>query len=337
MKVATLLLKGEIRWNVRPGDPSLLPLGTVHGCKLVNPLLFTGAHDRPQIIPLTAECCHVLSNRLSLVVPRGKASAEAIGASAQQFLRTLRIASKQATLPTEFFGVQIAQVTALPDLRFPGAPATKGYLRGTYRVETAATMTLVERIEQAGASDLPLFHEILLDALRACETRNEREAIVYAALAVQSLARGVLQAEYGKALAAPVPPPHLNVVTSPKGKRGRLRTDPVYDVLAANDTIARLLHEAPLYLIRRSLLHENADLYQRAVALDRARDRLSHARADDSDDGERFAPDHEGALRSLAVALEVFDWFGIRGYVLPRMDHVPFGGMAEDTMIIEVS
>lgn len=338
MKVATLLLKGEIRWNVRPGDPAMLPLATLHGCKLVNPLLFTGAHDRPQIIPLTAECCHVLSNRLSLVVPRGKGSPDAIRASANAFLRTLRIVSKQATLPTEFFGVQMAQVAALPDLRFPGAPATKGYLRGTYRVETAATMTLVERIEQADvASEAPVCHEILLDALRACETRNERESIVYAALAVETLARSVVDAEYRKVLAAGSPPSHLNVVSVPKGKRGSLRVDPVYEALAKDDTLARLLHEVPLYLMRRSLLQENAELYRRVVALDHARHRLSHGRINDLDGDDLFPADPEGALRSLAVALEAFDWFGIRGYVLPRMDQVPFGGGADDTMIIEVS
>lgn len=336
MRVATLLLKGEIRWNVRPGDPAMLPLATLHGCKLVNPLLFTGAHDRPQIIPLTAECCHVLSNRLSLVVPRGKAGPDAIAASTQSFLRTLRIVSKQATLPTEFFGVQVAKVTALPDLRFPGAPATKGFLRGTYRVETAATMTLIERIEQADvASDTPVCHEILLDALRACETRNQREAIVYAALAVETLTRSVLNSEYRKVLAAASPPSHLNIVSSKAG-RSSVRADPVYDVLTKDNTLGRLLHEAPLYLMRRSLLQDNAELYRRAVALDHMRNRLSHGRTDDVKDDDLFALDHEGALRSLGVALEVFDWFGIRGYVLPRMDQVPFGG-ADDTLVIEVS
>jgi len=343
VKVATLLLKGEIRWNVRPGDPPLLPLATLHGCKLVNPLLFTGAHDRPQIIPLTAECCHVLSNRLALVVPRGRGSAEAISAAASAFLRTLRIVSKQATLATEFFGVQMAQVAALPELRFPGAPATKGYLRGTYRVETAATLALVERIEQTDtASETPVCHEILLDALRACETRNEREAIVYAALAVETLVRSVLDAEYRKVLAAASPPAHLNVgspnvVPLAKGRRASVRTDPVYEALVKDASLPRLLHEAPLYLLRRSLLAENAELYRRAAALERTRNRVSHGRADDVEEGDLFALDHEGALRGLAVALEVFDWFGIRGYVLPRMDQVPFGGGADDTMIIEVA
>jgi len=185
-------------------------------------------------------------------------------------------------------------------------------------------------------------HEILLDALRACETRNAREAIVYAALAVEALVRSVLDAEYRKVLAAPSPPAHLNIVSPnvvplAKGKRSNPRTDPVYEVLGKDATLARLLHEAPLYLMRRSMLQENAELYRRLLALDRTRQRLSHGRADDVGDDESFAIDHEGALRSLAVALEAFDWFGIRGYVLPRMDQVPFGGAADDTMIIEVA
>jgi len=343
VKVATLPLKGEIRWNVRPSDPVVLPLATVHGCKLMNPLLFTGAHDRPQIIPLTAECCHVLSNRLSLIVPKGRASPEAISVAAHAFLRTLRVVSRQATLPTEFFGVQISQVAELPKLRFPGAPATKGFLRGTYRVETAATLTLVERIEQAGvAAEAPVCHEVLLNALRACETRNAREAIVYAALAVDTLVRSVLDAEYRKVLAAPSPPAHLNVVSQnvvplPKGKRSNPRTDPIYDLLLKDSTLARLLHEAPLYLMRRSLAQENAELYGRVVALDRASHRFSHGRASDPDDDGLFALDQEGALRALAIAVELFDWFGIRGYALPRMDQVPFGGGKDDTMIIEVA
>jgi hypothetical protein len=42
-------------------------------------------------------------------------------------------------------------------------------------------------------------------------------------------------------------------------------------------------------------------------------------------------------LYGRVAALELFDWFGIRGYVLPRLDQVPFGGGADDTMIIEVA
>jgi len=105
-----------------------------------------------------------------------------------------------------------------------------------------------------------------------------------------------------------------------------VRKDPVYALLAKGDNFACLLHEVPLYLFRRSLLQENQELYRRAVSLYRTRNRLSHGRLVEPGEEDLLLVNRDGAFRSLAVAVEVFQWFGMSGYFLPRFDAVPFGG-----------
>ena len=302
MRVATLLLTGEIRWNLGPADRRELTVASLGGYSVVNPLVFAGAADGPQILPFTADCCHVLANRLSFRIPDSDASQDQLDASAVSFLRTVRLVSKQAVLPTDFFGMQLSELESLPKIEFPGAPMARGSLIGRYRIETAVTMALIEKADQLGLTpDIPICHEILLDALRACEKRNDREAILYAAIAVESLARTVLETEYRNVLAADPPPPHTNVLSFPQAGGGAVRKDPVYALLADGDNFARLLHEVPLYLFRRSLLQENQELYRRAVSLYRTRNRISHGRLVELGEEDLFLVNRDGAFRSLAV------------------------------------
>lgn len=328
MKVATLLLAGEIWWNLGPADPPVWPIASLGGCQIVNPLVFAGAVDGPQILPFAADCCYVLTSHLAVQIPDSDSlQADRFGGSCVAFLRTLRLVAKQASLPTDLFGIHISELDSLPELKFPGAPNTKGFLIGKYRFDTAVTTARIGQADQYGLTpDIPICHEILLDALRACEKHNAREAILYAAIAVEAFARTVLETEYRRTLTADPPPAHANVLSFPQAGGGIVRKDPIYALLADGDSFSRLLHEVPLYLLRRSLLQDNENLYRRAINLYRTRNRLSHGRLVEAGEEDLFFIDGDGALRSLAVAIEVFQWFGASGYLLPRLDQVPFGG-----------
>jgi hypothetical protein len=97
------------------------------------------------------------------------------------------------------------------------------------------------------------------------------------------------------------------------------KKDPVYMLLVDGQRFSRLLHEAPLYLLRRSLLKDDAELFRRSIRLYRTRNRLSRGQAVTGNE-DYCSVDQDGALESLDTAIRVFQWFGIAGYVLPVMD-----------------
>jgi hypothetical protein len=321
MKLVTLMLAGVMRWNVRPNDPAEVTLASLGGCRLVNPLIFAPEGD---ILPIAADCCHLLTQNLTFVLSEVADAQEIVNEKHPEFLRTLRIVAKQAAMPTEALGFQSSERDQLPSFKYPKTLNMKGTLFGKYRVDTAATMEHVSKTDQLGLKpNIPVCHEILLDALQACEQRDEREAILYAAIAVEALARTALEIEYQKVVAAAQPPAHTNVMEFPQAGGVTVRKDPVYALLAEGDHFARLLHEVPAYLLRRSLLRDDPALYRRAVNLYRTRNRLSHGQVIEPGDADLLVIDSEGAFEGLETAIAVFRWFGSDGYMLPRMVQVP--------------
>jgi hypothetical protein len=171
-------------------------------------------------------------------------------------------------------------------------------------------------------ADYLLYEEILLDALNAHESGDYRQAILYAAIAMESLASSVLEQKYAEILAKSRPPSHVNILTSalPRGKVSK--GDPIYRLLTKTDNFARLLHEVPLYLLRRSMRSEDEGLYQSCERLYGQRNRLSHGKPPKPGD---LPLERHGSLEALKVAIRAFQWFGSRGFHAPVLDRVPVG------------
>lgn len=322
MKTATLRLSGEMWWSLSRDDPQFQALESLNGARVINPLTFN-----PQTFPFTIDRCYLITEHLSLILPDASIPEEQLVRQCLAFLRALRLLTRQAALPTEIFAVEFSEVASLPPVVFPCAPQAKGFLMGKYRLDTAVTTFHISETDKRGVeTDIPIFHEVLLDALHAYERHDDREAILFAAIATEALARTLLDAEYRKVVAAAASPAHMNILSFPQPGGHAIRKDPIYLLLADSDTFSRLLHEVPLYLIRRSLLDEDQALYKRAISLYRTRNRISHGRRVEPDENDLFLVDRDGALQGLATAIAVFEWFGISGYFLPVLDPVPFGG-----------
>jgi len=307
MKISTLLLANDIRWNIAPNDPQEVVLSCLGGFRFLNPLARAESNfvAEDQLMPFSANCCHVLSRRICLIHPND--SSRDVPAGVVTFLRTLRLVTKQAALCTDVLGVENRTVELIPSIKFPGAPNWEGSLLGRYRLETAATMASVQEADAHGlAPNIPVFHEILLDALRACEQDHHREANSLrgdSRGSVEALARTMLQSTYDGILASNSPPQHVNVLTMAIGGGRVERKDPIDKLLSETDNFSRLLHEIPLYLTRRSLLQENQTLYQNAMILYRTRNRLSHGQAFDAPEQNVLSLDREGAFAGLRTAL----------------------------------
>ncbi|MCW3053169.1 MAG: hypothetical protein JWN14_2339, partial [Chthonomonadales bacterium] len=102
--------------------------------------------------------------------------------------------------------------------------------------------------------------------------------------------------------------------------------DPIFGLLNERANFGFYLHERPLYLLKRSLLLENEALYNRAVALYSARNKIGHEGVISaaSDNPYKNAGSDEAEL-AMDIGMAVINWFyKAETYVHPKMKSVKF-------------
>jgi hypothetical protein len=321
MKVWLLRVPGLLRWNVADTDPVRFAVNVFEGAWLLHPLAtrtaFPQLNDRSDVMRIVDGPIHVLTNTVVLAVPAG-ADPEALHEAVQSWLRLLRLLTRQAGLPTEVMGYSEAEVDeASLQIEWPTRWPT-GTIFGAYMLKTALTRGHLEQALPLTEELVPLADELLLDALLAYEQRRHREAILFSAIAIESIAKQKLTKVIADAIASGQRPEHLNIVELPLAGDKKAIKEPIFALLAG-DNFQRLLHEAPLYVLRKSLLVEKPELYQHARELYGTRNRLSHGQALTEEDAAKLVPvDRAGAKRALETAVAVFDWFGTTGFVVPE-------------------
>ncbi len=243
-----------------------------------------------------------------------------------QFLRKLRFVTKQSALTSEIAGISTYEKKRMPKKPFPEPNKGRVLLFGSYRLKTAITLSSIVDADELGlALDVPVYATMMLDALHAFENRDYRKAILYGAISLESLARAIALSDYNRLLEGDCDSAHLRVCEFQQAGDIVTKKDPVLDFLMKSEGFAKLLHEVPLYVSKRSLLIEDQILYRNAVNLYRTRNKLSHGQ-DVADNGDNLFPTNEKGVRSaLECANKVFEWFGQTGYYVPVYDKVPIG------------
>jgi hypothetical protein len=317
----TAELNGLIRWNISGNDPVSWRAIAETGVSVVNPLVDID-DSKPTVIPMTDGRFHVLTNRLTLLTT--EEPGERLFDSLSSWLRLLRLASKQATLPTEIYAISTGSPEHLGVPNTTRKPGTWA-ISGEFRLHTAVDAAVIaSAYSLATESSFPLCNELLLDALQACEMRRHREAILFSAIAIESLAQHELSKAYEAALLADVPPGHLNVVAMNLAGGQTTKKDPIYSLLTEQENFGRLLHEAPLYLLRRSLLCEAPALFAKAKSLYGTRNRLSHGQPVAQANSNLLPVDPRGSNLAAQIAVDVFSWFGQTGFRSPDRKMIEF-------------
>jgi hypothetical protein len=327
MRVVRIALAAGVRWNIKRNDSKSIPLRFLEGAVLVNPLVTVQVGKDPLVVSLGDDEWHVITDGITFVLP-DELESDGLPDRLGPFIRALRVASRQASLLDRVVTSFSYSISRLPS-RVELAPHfSLGKLFGSYRIKTALTFDVVRKVaRQTVLADYQLYDEILLDAINAHESGDYRQAILYAAIAMESLASNVLEQKYLDVLGKSKPPSHVNVLTSCSSD-GQVRKDPIYRELSRSGSFTRLLHEAPLYLLRRSMLDEDQALYQSCSRLYGQRNRLGHGKARKPED---ISLDNAGSLEALTIAIDAFRWFGIDGFNVPVIDEVPFGEVIEST------
>lgn len=315
MLVATALLPGGMNWRLRKADPVLTPVG--RDWFVINPLTpLLPSSLETIVLPLAGDVMLMQHGVLHVVVPPTvdhKAFSERIEA----VLAHLRLLTLDPQCPTSISGSGFQEVAELPALEQPTANSGLKVKLFSNRDRTATTLDkLAEAFSLSDGSPPSAHGTLVLDAIAAL-SHDSRKSILYAAFAVEVLAADVVHRAFTTALATPTATADLRIIDRTVSKGASIRKDPIYEQLqsAARRKFSLLLHELPLYVMRRSLLQDDEALYNSALKLQESRNVLVH-RGTSAGPNDTFPATLAGARAALGVAKRVFQWFGERDFFI---------------------
>lgn len=325
MHIIEAHLSGPMEWRIHRDDPPSIPLQSLAGWSLINPLLYPELLSGMSVTPywtvaLYNDAVLLKTNALLFTYPETIEDNNAHSALfyyLQDLLPHLRSTSKQmglARIQGGGSGITPGEKT-LPELRFPEPePNSSNYIQN-YRLQIALTKAYVEQADSNIVSGhFPIHRMVLLDAILAFLDRDDRRAVLYAAMAVEILSEK-----------------KIDEAGIPNG-RGR----------SGESTIEKRLHRQALQAFGRSLKDENPTLYQQAEKLYRTRNKIVHEGVIPKTDqffqidsiesrttGNEICP-------ALICACDVFAWLGEKDEYMPprggQVVQVPVGAHPLETV-----
>ncbi len=326
------MLRGSY-WLIHKDDPIAYTLQSRPGWSFITPLMLPLIEkeqrtlSRQTMHAMLGDSVLIQTDMLLFSSPetfKDSTEAEEFAQYLRTFAGNLRHASKQVEVNGEFVFTtnhsveqQVLEGT-IPS--FPSASPGAIYFK-KYYIDTAITWKEVERADMTLANNsLPVFGTLFLDAIQAFIERDYRRTILYSAIAIETLAATKLDEIYKSLLDAGDPSGTLRIVSIPRSGNTTIKKDPIYTALSDTDKFSYLLHEMPLYLLRRSILIENEALYQKALKLYRTRNKIVH-RGELPLAGENnfFKVNESDAKEALNCAKGVIKWFSITDdYIIPE-------------------
>jgi len=323
MRIIEARLSGPMEWRIHRDDPSCIPLQSLAGWSFINPLLYpelvSGMSPTPYwTIALYNDAVLLKTNAMLFTFPGTNEEAfKALSFYFQDFLPHLRLVSKQMDLARIQYGggpIPPGEKT-LPELRFPDPAPDSSMWMQNCRLQSAITKDHIEQADRTIVNGyLPVPRMVLLDAVLAFLDRDDRRAVLYAAMAVEILAEK-----------------KIDEAGIPKG-RGR----------PGESTIEKRLHRQAQAAFGRSLKVENPTLYQLAEKLYRTRNKIVHEGVIPKTD-EFFQIDSiesrmvgNEVCAALLCACDIFAWFGEKDDYMPargaQVVQVPVGAHPLDTV-----
>ena len=233
------------------------------------------------------------------------------------FYGRLRHLSRQAALPPQ--PCAAFHVGALPDFdHVDAAKEVRAYEAGVWSTwndfsETAIQTRHLVEAARLGPEFSPSIHsDVLLDAVHAFAQNDFRKTILYAATAIESAASFILAKAYADAVSSAAS--HFRIVSIQGEER-----DPIWEHLSKGTSFRALLHERPLYLLRRSLLVEEKGIYDNARRLYASRNKYAHGAQPQENTLQLVRQD---ALLAIQCARAVLEWFGEDARYPAREDFV---------------
>jgi hypothetical protein len=232
----------------------------------------------------------------------------------EALLASLRVEFRQPEIARRVIATEQAEIDDLPEPS--GPPSTVVNLRS----DLVRTAVRFDELTQNGSTGTArLSDDLLIDSIHAFYRGEHRTAILYSAFAVESIANEKLEAEYERLKSLdPSSRARVRLLRIRVSRTVEQLTDPIYAALVNSKRFGILLHEAPLYLLGKSLLDEQKVLYDRGTRLYNTRNKIVHGQEANAR-GELLSLDRAGASEAVTAAILIFQWFGAgAGFAFPR-------------------
>ena len=317
MKLFEASILSDIHWRIRRSNPVQQEMHSLPGFFFVNPLIYpliNSSNVESRIVAVTSnqaivktsgillatslETLHLDSLPLVFEVQKGidlnpkDASSNSIFvviSYVEHLISSLRLTSRQVDISRSILSCKWLDCESLPDISFPSAnPNQEVFLNG-FIWDTASTwQNLVDADANLSSRKVPVYEELIIDAIHAYRSRDYRRALLYSAISMEA----------GSAT-------KLDEIANSKGAK-----DPVFKLLSKRSRFAQRLHEIPLYLTGKSLLVENEPLYQIATKVYRTRNKIAHLGEVPEGEQSYVELNEDGARMAIACAIKVIQWLG---------------------------
>lgn len=331
MSILRVALTKPMFWKISKNDPPYTELKSVEGWSVVNPLCYSELMHLGELFTVPVRQVTMLDDTTVLVETKGilfttplfsdtdNSWTNSVVEYINSFFKHLRHATKQADIARDIVEMSIGtDLLSVPPVVFPASTQKPNIVIKAYIVDTAITWQSIKVADATLSSNtLSVFGVLLLDAILALMESDYRRSILYAAIAAETMASTVLEETYTALVNNGDPTDTIRLVALPP--KGGIK-DPIYEYLSSKSDFVQLIHQLPLYLLRRSLLVEDEKLYQNARKLYATRNKIVHRGELANDETSSYLPISEtGAREAIECAIGLFRWFGVsEGYIVPK-------------------
>jgi len=218
---------------------------------------------------------------------------------------------------------QVGEEPARQTERFPRiiqSPPGGHIISSTSNLNTAVRPQHVEAAATMDDSDMQAADMVLLDAISAWKRHDYRTALLYAAIAAESMIEVELDTAYQALCERGDPDGVFRLTDIPQAGGKTMRKDHIYAYLANRDDFKLLIGARALYVLRRSPLTHNENLYRTALKLYNTRNRIAHhGDVEITQKADLFSLTQQSSLEGLECAIDLFEWYrGHTGLRSPR-------------------
>ena len=347
MRLAFFNFADRIAWRLCGDGPTLFPLPGTSDWSLVNPLLYPQlpmpSFEKNPVIPVALGKYFWVNSEIvfsfndaQVMKDRqpDKSKIKSLVPVVGDLLVRLRHVSGQATLPRleSLLSSGETNIDELPvlsaDSSWPDGLSPSSFQK--YLWSTAITAERIAAATELGPKFIPPTHEeLFLRVVAAFRGNDYRRAVLYATISTEVAFGTVIDETYGRVLTAQ-DDERFRVIALAQAGGVTVRKDPIYERLRHRSDFNVLLHELPLYVLRRSLLAEDQALYADAKRLYSTRNQVVHSGAlVENETNQHFRLDAGGAMAALQTAAALFSWLKLKeDFPLPDGEFVSYPSQA---------
>lgn len=309
------------RWKLDLSSPQKYNFNSIEGLSFINPIYYKNylkqdsTSDYDQI-----ENCVLMRSNILLFEFNSGVDYERVSNEVSKFFKYVRYVSNQVSIDYTNSITCFSFLTKRFNLsRIDIAKVRKE--RNSNRVyNNRMTSNLISWGHIKNANKLikrkfsiPIYEDILLDALDGFYKNDCRKTIIYSAIAIESMMavkldeifEGIINSKNDKSY-------RVVEFTTHSGTDSK---DPIFEKLCERTSFSSLLHERCLYVLNKSLLIENQDLYKSALSLYSTRNKIVHLGEPENGETNKYLEVNiEGAMEAYNIAVDIFNWMGILKY-----------------------